>query len=132
MKKILPLTILISAFFITLNLQAGIITDPNKSILESNSFLASLSSNFANPDDIDTKFVIYINGSILNIKYNKPQELINGEVIVYNLLGQEITRKRLENTNINQITLSVQNTCYIVKINYSGKVHTQKVVPTAQ
>jgi hypothetical protein len=95
-------------------------------------FKSSVNSDLINPDDnSDSKFILYIADGILNIRYNKPSELANGEVIVYNLLGQEITRKRLEIITINQVPLSVQNTCYIVKITYSGKVHTQKVLPSA-
>lgn len=85
------------------------------------------SSFFSNPEE-ENKFTLYINQGTLSIKYNNPIELTNGEVIVYNLLGQEITRKKLENSNLNQVSLSVQNTCYLVKISYSGKVHTQKVM----
>jgi hypothetical protein len=81
--------------------------------------------------DDESKFTLYINQGTLSIKYGKPVELINGEVIVYNLLGQEITRKKLENSNLNQISIPVQNTCYLVKISYSGKVHTQKVMISA-
>jgi hypothetical protein len=81
----------------------------------------------SNPDN---KFVLYIADGMLNIKYNKPAELANGEVIVFNLLGQEIIRKRLEINTLNQVTINTKNTCYIVKISYSGKIHTQKVVPS--
>jgi len=83
-----------------------------------------------NDNNTDSKFILYIADGTLNIKYNKPMELINGEVVVFNLLGQEITRKRLEVSTLNQVPLSISNTCYIVKISYSGKVHTQKVVPS--
>jgi hypothetical protein len=76
----------------------------------------------------ENKFTLYITEGTLYIKYPKPQELVNGEAIVYNMLGQEITRKTLENNMVNEITLPLQNTCYIVRINYSGKVHTQKVI----
>jgi hypothetical protein len=76
----------------------------------------------------DKKFSIYVNQGYLNIKYNKPQELQNGEVIVYNLLGQEVTRKKLETLYVNQIIIPVQNTCYLVRICYSGKTYTQKVI----
>ncbi|HEY4787384.1 MAG TPA: T9SS type A sorting domain-containing protein [Bacteroidales bacterium] len=104
---------------------------PVKSILEqTNSFFDIPSTNPGNADDSDSKFVIYIDGSVLNIKYNKPSELANGEVVVFNLLGQILTRKKLENITVNQVPIAVQNTCYIVKITYSGKVHTQKVVPS--
>jgi hypothetical protein len=134
MKQILPLLSFISALYLSsINLQARTNADPVKNILEqSNNFYNSTSSILGNPDDNDSKFVIYITDGILNIKYNKPAELLNGEVIIYNLLGQEIAKKALETVTINQITLSVRNTCYIVKINYSGKVHTQKVVPSGQ
>lgn len=83
-------------------------------------------------DSNENKFVLYVSDGILYIKYNKPQELLNSEAVVYNLLGQEITRKKLENTNLNQISIPQQNTCYIIKISYSGKVHTQKVMVSGQ
>jgi hypothetical protein len=82
--------------------------------------------------DNENKFTLYINEGILYIKYSKPLDLLNGEAVVYNLLGQEVTRKKLENNNINQVTLPLQNTCYIVRINYSGTVYTQKVIASAQ
>lgn len=94
-------------------------------------FYESPNESVMNTDD-ENKFTLYISQGTLNIKYDKPNELINGEVIVYNLLGQEITRKKLENSNLNQISLQVQNTCYLVKISYSGKVHTQKVMISAE
>jgi len=115
----------------------GIDTSANSSSPERNiveqpfAWVKTVDVNLFTPDDnSDNKFVIYINDGILNIKYNKPFELANGEVIVFNLLGQEVIRKKLEITTINQVSLSIQNTCYIVKISYSGKVHTQKVVPS--
>ena len=107
-------------------------SSPERNIIEQPvAWVKTVDVNLFTPDDNnDNKFVIYINDGILNIKYNKPFELANGEVIVFNLLGQEVTRKKLEITTINQVYLSVQKTCYIVKISYSGKVHTQKVVPS--
>ncbi len=106
---------------------------PEKNVLEqSTSWINSTIVELLNADDInDSKFEVYIIDGILTIKYNKPAELVNGEVIVFNLLGQEVARKRLEVSAINQMPLSVQNTCYIVKISYSGKVHTKKVVPSS-
>lgn len=109
-------------------------TIPGTSIVEQSASWGKASSvlNLTLPDNnTDTKFVLYITDGILNIKYGKPQELTNGEVIIYNLLGQEIARKKLETIPVNQVPLSVQNTCYIVKISYSGKIHTQKVIPSS-
>ena len=107
--------------------------DPEKTVLDQSSFwTANSSANTLSTDDNDNKFIIYINDGALIIKYNKPQELMNGEVVIFNLLGQEITRKKLEINILNQVTLSTQNTCYIVKISYSGKVHTQKVVASGK
>jgi hypothetical protein len=82
---------------------------------------------FSAPEE-ESKFTLYINEGFLNIKYDKPNELANGEVFIYNLLGQEIARKKLETIAINQISIPNQNTCFIVRINYSGKVYTQKIV----
>jgi hypothetical protein len=134
LRKILSFTI--GSFLGVAALQASMPnTGQSKNILELgySSFASSnapLESSL--PDDADNKFVLYINQNTLNIKYNKPLELVNGEVIIFNLLGQEITRKKLENNTLNQISIPVQNTCYIVRINYSGKIHTQKVVASNQ
>ena len=136
MKKLyqfLPFTGLFCAGLFKINMTATASLPSNTAVEQSVSwFKSSINNDLINPDDnSDSKFILYIADGILNIRYNKPSELANGEVIVYNLLGQEITRKRLEIITINQVPLSVQNTCYIVKITYSGKVHTQKVLPSA-
>jgi hypothetical protein len=134
MIKFLQFLLIITACcFSSAKIQAGIPnTEPVKTVLEQQSFMFAPSFNTVSPEENDTKFVLYINEGILYIKYGKPQELVNGEVILFNLLGLEITRKKLENIAINQVKIPVQNTCYIVKINYSGKVHTQKVVASGQ
>lgn len=86
-------------------------------------------SSFFDPDSIsDATFILFINQGILNIRYNYPQELDKGEVVVFNMLGQVIIRKKLEISDLNQISLPNHNTCYIVRISYSGKVFTQKVI----
>lgn len=103
-------------------------TESVRNILERADFSFLNNSAIVNTPDENSKFILYVNGGTLYIKYGKPQELVNGEVIVFNLLGQEVARKKLENESTNQIGLPVKNTCYVVKINYSGKVHTQKVV----
>ena len=124
---------LAGSFFACFSLFAVYTTNLSKEVLSS-SFSSLYENNYEsgiNNDD-ENKFTLYISQGILNIKYDKPIELINGEVIVYNLLGQELTRKKLENSNLNQITIQVQNTCYLVKISYSGKVHTQKVMISAE
>jgi len=46
-------------------------------------------------------------------------------------LGKEVARKKLVNSDVNEISIPIQNTCYIVRINYSGKVFTQKVIPSS-
>jgi hypothetical protein len=104
---------------------------PNEFLTRSFSFSYATSDESDKTPDEENKFTLYINQGTLSIKYGNPIELVNGEVIVYNLLGQEITRKKLENSNLNQVTIPVQNTCYLVKISYSGKVHTQKVMISA-
>jgi hypothetical protein len=84
------------------------------------------------PDSInEIKFKLFMNQGILNITYNYPQELEEAEVVVFNMLGQVIIRKKLENSNINQIMLPSHNTCYIVRISYAGKVYTQKIISTS-
>ena len=80
------------------------------------------------PDESEAKFTIYLSQNILNIKYTKPQDLANSEVIVFDLLGKEVIRKHLESTPLNQIPVPQQNTCFIIRINYAGKVYTKKII----
>lgn len=104
---------------------------PNEILSRSFTFSYAPSDETDKTPEDENKFTLYINQGTLSIKYGNPNELLNGEVIVFNLLGQEITRKKLETSNLNQVTIPVQNTCYLVKISYSGKVHTQKVMISA-
>ena len=83
-------------------------------------------------DESESKFTLYIYDGILFIKYTKPQELSKGEVVVFNMLGKEVARKKLETIAINQVAVTKQNTCFIIKITYSSKVYTQKLIVTAQ
>jgi hypothetical protein len=128
--KILPFIILFYLGCIT-TLQATTNSGPGNGISDQSDG-SSFNTSSLSTEDNENKFILVIKDGTLTIKYNKPAELINGEVLIFNLLGQEITRKKLESNNINQVNIPIQNTCYIVKINYSGKVHTQKVVATAQ
>ena len=87
------------------------------------------STSVNDPDDeSETKFNLYISQGILNIKYPVPQELENGEIVIFNMLGQVMIRKKLENSFLNQVNLPTQNSCFIVRINYSGKVFTKKII----
>jgi len=84
------------------------------------------------PDSLEgIKFLLYIDQGILNIKYSYPQELENAEIVVFNMLGQVIIRKKLENSNINQVSLPSHNTCYIVRISYAGKIFTKKIISSS-
>jgi hypothetical protein len=107
---------------------------PSKAISIANTIFPPLNelSFYSDNTDENNKFTIYMSQGLLNIKYNKPNDLLHSEIIVYNLLGQEVTRKKLEPVTINQISIPIQNTCYIVRINYSGKVHTQKIIVSAE
>lgn len=134
MTKYLHIIFTVIAVSIGLSLQAvnkpkeadfGVMAKQVFSIVEVESVNAA---SFATDEN---KFTIYISDGILYIKYSKPQELVNGEVFVYNLLGKEIARKRLENNEVNEIAIPIQNTCYIVRISYSGKIYTQKVIPSS-
>ena len=134
MRNFLKITVSIVAIFVSavplradkpVNVNFYMMYKPVVSILESEAVKVSLNS------DDETKFTLYISDGTLYIKYSKPQELVNGEVIVYNLLGKEIVRKKLENTNVNEVSVPVQNTCYIVRLNYGGKVYTKKVIPSS-
>lgn len=102
------------------------LTKANIAVVSTIPFYSEINA-FSVPED-ESKFKLYISEGLLNIKYEKPSELLNGVVFIYNLLGQEVSRKKLETIEINQISMPTQNTCYIVRINYSGKVYTQKVI----
>ena len=95
------------------------------------SHVAEYESLYDQEEDSDVKFTLYITQGILNIKYPVPQDVEEGEVVIFNMLGQVITRKKLENSILNQVTLPNHSTCYIVRINYSGKVFTQKIILSA-
>jgi len=130
MRRFLPLFISIIVFTLSQPLSANTKTCiMDKQVY---SIVESESASFASivPED-ETKFTLYISDGILVIKYAKPQELVNGEAVIYNLLGKEVARKKLVNSDVNEISIPIQNTCYIVRINYSGKVFTQKVIPSS-
>lgn len=97
----------------------------NKTIFSQNSI--ALNSDFQNEEE-KTKFVLFISDGILNIECKKPEELVNADIIIYNLLGQKMTQKKLEMDKLNKITLPLQNTCFIVKILYLGNIFTQKII----
>jgi hypothetical protein len=129
LKKFLPIATVIILSLLTE--QFGI----SKSNSNSNNYYSLVNYsiyNNANYLDPDTstyiKFTLYINQGILNIKCSLPQELEEGDVAVFNLLGQVITRKKLESNFLNQLSLPNHNTCYIVRISYSGKIYTQKII----
>ena len=50
----------------------------------------------------------------------------NGEIVIYNLLGQEVTRKTAVN-GLNKISLTQGNAAYIVKVISDQAVVCQKV-----
>jgi hypothetical protein len=130
MRRFLPLFISIVVFTLLQPLSANTKTCiMDKQVY---SIVESEAASFASivPED-ETKFTLYISDGILFIKYAKPQELVNGEAVIYNLLGKEVARKKLVNSDVNEISIPIQNTCYIVRINYSGKVFTQKVIPSS-
>jgi len=66
---------------------------------------------------------IYANQN--NIIVNVPVN-VNGEVVVYNVVGQEIAKKAVE-AGVNTLTVSDVNTVYIVKVMANNSVITEKV-----
>ena len=78
----------------------------------------------------ESPFNLYVNDGILIIRYNHSGDLIGCEVSVFNILGQEILHKKLDNSVTNQLSLPLKNTCYIIRITYSGNVYTKKIIVT--
>ena len=101
---------------------------PGKNGLERSSSIIENTTPTSTSDENESKFTLYINAGTLYVKYSKPTELAKGEIIVYNLLGKEVARKKLDTISINQVTIPSQNTCFLIKISYSGKVYTQKII----
>lgn len=96
--------------------------------------------NYSTLDDPD-RFVIHFSDP-LNVEYLNNNEDIaiyafeneiiinspttNGEIVVYNLLGQVVARKNIENNRV-RITLNKTNAYYIVKVITEKGVRTEKV-----
>jgi hypothetical protein len=130
-----PKISLVLAVFVLYSTATEVLANPipGKNGIERSSSIIENATPAATPaaDNTDIKFTTYISEGILYIKYPKPQDLSKGDVIVYNLLGKEVIRKKLECIPINQVAINSQNTCYIVKITYSGKIYTQKIIVSA-
>ena len=52
---------------------------------------------------------------------------VEGQVLVYNMLGQPLVRTKLQNSSLNRIPLQVQNTAVIIKLILNGQIYTRKV-----
>ncbi|MCD4745664.1 MAG: T9SS type A sorting domain-containing protein [Bacteroidales bacterium] len=67
---------------------------------------------------------IYVNlaADMLDISEN-----YNGEIVVYNLIGQEITRKTVENASLHKISIDDVKGYYIVKVLTNNNIITEKV-----
>jgi hypothetical protein len=120
--RLLIFTIPVFAYLSTANA-----TIPDKSAAERRVSFADKTTNNVTADT-SQNFNLYISQNTLNIKCNNPMSLTNGEVVVYNILGKEITRKKLEKANLNLVALPSQVACYIVRITYSNRIYTQKVI----
>jgi len=57
----------------------------------------------------------------------KNTNIIEGHALVYNMLGQPLIRKKLENKSINRIALPVNNTAVIVRLLINGHVYSRKI-----
>jgi hypothetical protein len=95
----------------------------------------------ASPQDDPLRFIVHFkntlgiadpgNTSVTNIySYNKDVYVnftgSNGEIVIYNLLGQEVSRKNAEN-GLNKISLTQSNSAYVVKVISNQSVVSQKV-----
>jgi PKD repeat protein len=70
---------------------------------------------------------IYSYQSDLMIYYDRSS-IDNGHVMVFNLLGQPLASKKLENKVLNRITLPVEHTAVIVRLVINGQLYTRKVM----
>jgi hypothetical protein len=70
--------------------------------------------------------VIYSNENSIYIRDKQDNEL-KGNVLVYNIMGQEILNKRLENISLNKIDLYTETGYYVVKVFTDEGVYSQKV-----
>jgi hypothetical protein len=70
--------------------------------------------------------IIYSNDHNIYIKSNNQQNLA-GNVIVYNIMGQEVLNKRLENSIMNKMELFTETGYYVVKVFGDSGVYTKKI-----
>lgn len=70
--------------------------------------------------------IIYSNDHNIYIKSNNQQNL-SGNVIVYNVMGQEVLNEKLENTLMNKKELFTETGYYIVKVFGDSGVYTRKI-----
>ena len=86
--------------------------------------------HFTNPigiNDQKESAPVRIFASQKTIFVTSTSDLQNANISVYNMLGQEILSKPLNNQPINQVALNAPNGYYIVKVMTQGVVRTAKV-----
>ena len=76
--------------------------------------------------EIDNSVSIYSFRNNIYIK-NNTENIIKGEVVVYNILGEEIIRKQINNTTLNKITINKVSGNYIVRVLTNNKIYSEKV-----
>jgi hypothetical protein len=69
---------------------------------------------------------IYSNENSIYIKNNLQQDF-NGQVIVYNIMGQQVLNRKLDVVNLNKIDLYTETGYYVVKVFSDRGVYSQKV-----
>ena len=74
----------------------------------------------------DSDLSIYTYNNRLYIKSNN-EEPLNGKVLVYNLMGQVMINKKLENNSMNSINIDAQSGYYIVRVVTDTNTYSQKI-----
>jgi hypothetical protein len=90
-----------------------------------NRFLLHFKSAFGINDPSNLKINVYAYDQTIYV--NLPQVGMNGNIVVYNALGQEVARKTIDGKQFNTIHMGNTNANYIVKVVTDNKVCTEKV-----
>ena len=93
-----------------------------------NSNTISVTTLYTGVDDLQNTPIVKIFSIKNNIYINiKGIENIEGQVNIYNINGEQIISKKLENSTINSIPVNVANSVYIVKIIFNNRIYTKKL-----
>ncbi|MCD4745683.1 MAG: T9SS type A sorting domain-containing protein [Bacteroidales bacterium] len=92
-----------------------------------NRFLLHFSGpNSINETEIEDGIIIYSYENTIYVKSNNSKPF-NGEIIVYNLIGQEEARKDFRNTSFNKVVINSPTGYYMVKVISDINTLTKKV-----